>query len=109
MFIEEKLKQESKNMTTYKVIETKIDVSTIKTNQVKQLVEVLAKHAGKSFDADTLAETLKDNAIKTKQDPYLIFKYYQKRLIALGLLVIEKTNQVRTVIGKSMFIDGAGI
>lgn len=80
-------------MTTYTLVKISPEVAkTVRTAQVQQLIEICAEHDGKTFDASTISPCLEP--IVTKQDKYLIFKYYQKQLVALGAVVVNKMSTV---------------
>ena len=94
-------------MKTYKFIAKPLDMSSIKTPQIQQLANIALDHANEEHDSDGVAKLLCDNGLKTRQDPYLIFKCYQRELIALGVLAVNETKKAIT--SKFQFVDGAGI
>lgn len=84
-------------MKQYIITGIEPDLGSVKTPQVHQLARILAKHRNTTHDHETLPVILQDPELKTRQDPYLIFKYYQRDLIQLGILRIEsiKTESVK--------------
>jgi hypothetical protein len=76
---------------TYKINKSVVDLQTITTRQIRQLVECLIPHMGKSLDSDKLSKIL-TGKIETRQDPTLIFRYYQRDLQTIGILSIDKVK-----------------
>lgn len=95
-------------MTTYAINQAVLDLSAIKTAQVQQLATILLKHGSTTHDSESIAKLLQDNELKTRQDPYLIFKYYQRELVNLGILTVNKAKSA-VKIARDTFIDGLGI
>lgn len=92
--------------TTYQINKVS-KLPEIKTPQVKQLAEILKNHGGKVYDHGSLPKILANPILKTRQDPYLIFKYYQRELVRLGILTILTVKSA--VVSKTEFEAGAGI
>lgn len=96
-------------MKTYKfnTVQLPLDLTSVKTPQVRQLANIITDHMGEEHGSESVAKLLCDNKLQTRQDPYLIFKYYQRELVNLGLLVIAETK--KAIASKFSFVDGAGI
>lgn len=96
-------------MKTYNITHATVDINTVKTPQVKQLVTILVKHRGTTHDHESMPKLLQDNELRTKQDPYLIFKYYQRELISLGVLRIDTISTAKTKVRGDKYWNYEGV
>ena len=65
------------------------------TKQIRELLEFCEVLPG-TYTAETLMHALEQSrALTTRQDPYLIFKYYQRQLIAAGAVQVIKSSTAK--------------